>query len=196
MAAIGISLRSRLPDTKIANWEDIVPIGDPAYLFEAEDEVVDERVHDPSEDAFEAAVRGAVEQFKSSPYLRRSNGEYDVTLRQGVRSEATIYAPSGNTVAPANDGQSPAYLKCQHVFQTRSVILNRLTNDFQGYINGLRANNDNPDAPFDHQSLAARLGLVFRADLGGNVNERAAKAAELVVQLNKAKLSQRTSPAA
>lgn len=179
----------------IEDWEDIDPVGDPALLFDAEDDVVDQRVHDPSDDAFEAAVRGAVEQFKSSPYLRRSRGEYDVTLRQAFDHKSTIYSTDGQTTTSPGQNLSPAHQKSQQVFQTRSVILRKLVSDFQQHVTQVRnAESDGQAVRFDATSLCCRLGLVFRADLDAmnEVGSRREKLEKFVEKLNKATIQQRT----
>lgn len=184
-------------DEIIRNWEEIEPIGDPVIPFTGENEIVDERVHDPAEDAFEAAVRGAVEQFKATPYLKRSDCEYDVTLREAFDHQTSLYADGGDTTGSPNIvGATPEHLKAQQTFQTRSVILRSLIADFQRHVEAVRA-GQNPNQFIDVNALACRMGLVFRADLSQIApTQRDAACVTLVERLNAAGIKQRTSPVA
>jgi hypothetical protein len=199
--SLAFEFKSRNADGKVHAWSEIEPTGDPVLNFLQDDAVVDERVHNPADDAFEAAVRGAVDQFTASPYLKRSDGQYDVTLREAFDNATSLYGPRGQvTAAPANDA-TPPHLKTQQEFQTRSVMLRSMVSDFQGHLAAVRGGGS-ADRFHAGTSLACCLGLAFRADLGAPLPDpddtrkhRAELCHRLKESLNKAKIVQRIDPA-
>jgi hypothetical protein len=78
-----------------ADGDLLVPIGDPTPLPRVTT-LIDDRVQNPTDSAYEAAVRGAVAQFRSSPFFKPDpNLEYDQVLTAAFQDDTTIYSPSG-----------------------------------------------------------------------------------------------------
>jgi len=175
----------------VTQWSDLKPAGDPALIPEVDPAIADPRVHEPTEAAFEAAVRGAAEQFSSSPYFKRSDGEYDVTLREAFDNQTSLYAENG-VAKPYSPKETPAYLKTQQVFQTRSVILRSFVSQFREFVESVRASNDTT-LDFPGAALACRFGLVLRCDLATDSDDLYQS---VIDSLNAAKITQRTDPAA
>ncbi|CAN0461189.1 unnamed protein product, partial [Laminaria digitata] len=104
----GMTLRSYLRTAYITNAFDEtgseeseeeatvwLPVSDPMQFLEGAS-VEDQRVHNPSDNAFEAAVRGAQEQFSGSPFFKRDpNLAYDQALEVAFQEDRTVYTPSG-----------------------------------------------------------------------------------------------------
>ncbi len=155
------------------------PLGDPdVSLFDTEqDALEDGRVHNPSDNAFESAVRGAAEQFVGSPYFRLDpSNPYDKSLQAAFRPDTSVYNRSGNLAVDsegqpaARDGDADAAEAAENegIFQARSMIVNDL-------VSGLRAYGDEvagadgggsaslPPAPTPGSAagLPFNLGLVF-----------------------------------
>ncbi|MBE7384757.1 MAG: FlxA-like family protein [Leptolyngbya sp. SIO1E4] len=135
------------------------PIDDPASLAMEEDLRADERVQNPSDNAFEAAVRGATEQFRGSPFFKRDpNYAYEQILEQAFSEETTIY--EGDTASSDPDQVLDAH---QQAHQVRSMVINDLTGDLQTYVTGA---NDTERQQTATQSVAFQMGLVFRVPKG------------------------------
>ncbi|MEM9164194.1 MAG: hypothetical protein AAGC54_14140, partial [Cyanobacteria bacterium P01_F01_bin.4] len=137
--------------------EAVVPIADPQPLTMDEAEVVDERVQNPSDNAFEAAVRGATEQFRGSPFFKRDpNCAYEQALEQAFKQGTSIYAgddPNNEQVLDAN----------QQAHQVRSMVINDLIGDLRKYVDGPEAGDRHR---LTQQSVAFQMGLVFRVPKG------------------------------
>ena len=75
---------------------------DPVALDETG--VTDERVQNPTEESYEAAVRGAVEQFRSSPFFKRDpNSAYEQILDLAfVDSKGALAIISDKGIATTN----------------------------------------------------------------------------------------------
>lgn len=134
----------------------ITPVRDPAPLPGAE-LVEDGRVHNPTEAAFEAAVRGAMEQFRGSPYFRRDpSSEYDQLLERAFHDGTSIYSETGLLdAATAEDA-----LGEQQAHQLRGMVIHDLVSDLRDYAAAARGVTPAP-AP-DADSIAFAMGLVFR----------------------------------
>jgi len=119
----------------------------------------DSRVHNPSEDAFEDAVRGALEQFRASPYFKHDpENEYDKALARALSENTTIYSEDGAMPEEAD----PALYAQQQADQMRGFIIQQIIDDVKEYVGKLR--NGEPDADeFMQTSLAFQMGLVFEA---------------------------------
>ncbi|ASC70965.1 hypothetical protein XM38_019140 [Halomicronema hongdechloris C2206] len=112
--------------------------------------IADERVHNPSEDAFEAAVRGALEQFRGSPYFKRDpNSPYDHALDGAFQATTTIYNDSG-AIDEAADINQQAH-------QLRGLVVHDLVNDLRSYAEA--ALETKPDVT---AMIGFQMGLVFR----------------------------------
>jgi hypothetical protein len=134
----------------------VTPVRDPAALPGAE-RVEDERVHNPTEAAFEAAVRGAMEQFRGSPYFRRDpNSEYEQLLERAYREDTSIYAESGEVGGPGLDD----VLGEQQAHELRGLVIHDLVSDLRDYAKAARGKASPPPAPAG--SIAFAMGLVFR----------------------------------
>jgi|GEM_PF-4813604 len=102
----GMTLRSYLRTAYITNAYDdpgdtenpvVIPISDPMGYVDGVS-VEDQRVQNPSDNAFEAAVRGAQEQFRGSPFFKRDpNLEYDQALETAFQEDRTVYTSTGYT---------------------------------------------------------------------------------------------------
>ncbi len=127
-------------------------LGDPDPIGDSEDGIEDGRVHNPSEDAFEAAVRGAVEQFRGSPFFKRDpNSEYEQMLEAAFQEDTTIYTTTGK-VDDASQQQNNAN---QQAHQLRGLIVQDLIADVRDYA---ASPSDDKTKP----AIAFQMGLVFR----------------------------------
>ncbi|QYO63988.1 hypothetical protein [Leptolyngbya sp. 7M] len=125
-----IKLRDYLTHAYITTDQDglPVPVADPDPLATKEEVITDERVQNPSDDAFEAAVRGATEQFRSSPFFKHNpNCLYEQRLEAAFRPDTTIYADQ--------DPDKPQPLnEHQQAHQVRSMVINDLMGDLRKYV--------------------------------------------------------------
>ena len=142
-------------DDKTKDDEVRIPVGDPSPLGD-EQVLADERVHNPSDAAFEAAVRGAVEQFRGSPFFKRDPElEYDRILTEAFKPGASIYGqpPSGNgsQVAPVSSNGAQ-----QRAYQMRGLVIQKLIGDLQEYARDPARFGDQIE-----NSVPFQMGLVF-----------------------------------
>jgi hypothetical protein len=134
----------------------VTPVGDPTVLPRA-DAIEDDRVHNPTDAAFEAAVRGAMEQFRGSPYFRRDpNSEYEQLLERAYRDDTTIYSATGTLSALTLDD----VLNEQQAHELRGMVIHDLVSDLRDYSTAARAAGTTPPPPAG--SIAFAMGLVFR----------------------------------
>jgi hypothetical protein len=132
------------------------PVGDPTPLPGSQT-VEDERVRNPTDSAFEAAVRGAMEQFRGSPFFRRDpNSEYEQLLERAYRDDTNIYSASGEV--PAEPANLEELQRHQQAHELRGVIVHDMVSDLRDYV--ATAAQGAPQLPDD--SLAFAMGLVFR----------------------------------
>ncbi|MGP1373852.1 MAG: hypothetical protein ACTS3T_13570 [Almyronema sp.] len=135
--------------------QEVIPVQDPASLAMTEAALEDERVQNPSDNAFEAAVRGATEQFRGSPFFKRDpNYAYERVLEAAFSSETTIY--DGDR---ASSDPSQVLEANQQAHQVRSMVINDLMGDLQKYVNSANAAERQQVA---QRSVAFQMGLVFR----------------------------------
>jgi hypothetical protein len=123
--------------------KDFILAGDPDEMPAAED-VDDERVNNPTDDAYEAAVRGAVEQFRGSPYFKKDRtNPYEALLDDAFNNATTIYDKSG--VVPnqppeqqTKDEQDKLanILRNQQAWQTRGMIIQEIVGQVSDYASG------------------------------------------------------------
>ncbi len=108
----GMTLRAYLRTAYITNayeqpGDDVptwLPVSDPTGYLEGS-AIEDQRVHNPSDNAFEAAVRGAKEQFQGAPFFKRDpNLEYDQALEVAFQEDRTVYTETGYTPRVAYTG--------------------------------------------------------------------------------------------
>ena len=127
---------------------------DPGALTSVEEAPLeDPRVDSPSESDVEAAVRGAIEQFRGSPYFKfDERNAYDQTLAAAFSSDTTIYSPAGRVTGSAEERER------ERIEQFRGHVIQTIVDEFRAYV-------ADPEA-FGRldESLAFQLGLVFRCD--------------------------------
>ncbi|MEV4253319.1 hypothetical protein AB0J52_09125, partial [Spirillospora sp. NPDC049652] len=148
-------------DTAVAH-----PVGDPGALPGYRPPVSDPRVQNPSDSSFEAAVRGAYEQFGGSPYLKRDPQElYEQLLEAAFDPHTTVYAADGTAQDGADPGTVGAVQAAQQAHQLRGVIIHDIIAD-------LRAFHAEADparrAALTARSLAFQMGLVFAVRSANN----------------------------
>lgn len=162
---------------------DVVePVCDPEMLETTELSVSDERVQNPSEDAFESAVRGAAEQFRGSPFFKRDpNCTYEKQLEEAFRQDTTIYADS-------DPGDLNTLNEHQQAHQVRSMVINDLIGDLRKYVDGTE---EGDRSTFTQKSVAFQMGLVFRVPKD-NINSNGALSWLVRNTKNAPKLQQRT----
>ncbi|MEO0757481.1 MAG: hypothetical protein AAFY78_11475 [Cyanobacteria bacterium J06648_16] len=153
-----ITLKEYLRNAYLLN-DNLEPVEDPASLDMDEEPQVDERVQNPSDNAFESAVRGATEQFRGSPFFKRDpNYAYEQILERAFSEETTIY--EGDT---ASSNAAQVLDANQQAHQVRSMVINDLVSDLQAYVTG--------ESPTDRENVVERavgfqMGLVFRVPKG------------------------------
>jgi hypothetical protein len=137
--------------------DDVVPTGDPPALYTAMERLEDERVRNPSDSAFEAAVRGAVEQFRGSPFFKHDpNLAYDRALEDAFQPDTTIYSDDG--LVPADDEAERQVMEgTQQAHQIRGLVIHDLVNDLREYV---RPSSDKESLV--PGSIPFQMGLVFR----------------------------------
>ncbi|HEX8639440.1 MAG TPA: hypothetical protein VF692_15325, partial [Pyrinomonadaceae bacterium] len=143
--------KAYIPQPGAQGFYDVIPGDDPKAIgtngtFE------DARVYNPSDAAFEAAVRGAAEQFEGSPYFKRDeNSFYEANLANAFSPETTIYSDDGLNTEDAENSEQAHHL--------RSTIVAQMLTDLQKYIE----KEPNFNAV---KSVAFQMGLVFRTKDG------------------------------
>ena len=164
------------------DFGDIVPVGDPPAVMMTRS-VADERVGNPSERAFESAVRGASEQFISPYFKYDPKSEYDANLRSAFSEDTSPYATKGKIstkqiIAPGGlkttvADPAPEVAQQQRASQLRGAVIQAILRDFHRYAD-LDGRNASAAAgtskavldeisDLEHNSMAFRLGLVFCA---------------------------------
>ena len=137
-----------------ATLDDVVPIGDPDPIYESIERLEDERVQNPSDGAFEAAVRGAVEQFRGSPLFKHDpNLAYDKALEEAFDPDTTIYDTENPDVLPEAN---------QQAHQIRGLVIHDLVNDLREYVAAFSSDEAYPT----ESSIPFQMGLVFRVPAG------------------------------
>jgi len=135
-------------------------LSDPASVIEDPNRMEDDRVYNPTDAAFESAVRGAFEQFRGSPFFKSDpNLAYDKMLKEAFDKETTIYSGEEKEKQQAQEQAD----------QIRGVIIHDLIADLQAYVELVKATADPSSGvtaadltDFEQNSLAFQMGLVFR----------------------------------
>ncbi len=146
--------------------DQVIPVGDPELTPFAEKRLEDERVYNPSDDAFEAAVRGALEQFEGSPYFKHDpNNEYERELKGAFRTDTTAYATESDAADAAQKWREQQYR--EQSVQLRGMVIHDLVADLRDYVEDASRPNldaeEDPEATFNvKRSIAFQMGLVFR----------------------------------
>jgi hypothetical protein len=138
---------------------------DPEHLdiLDNDAPLTDPRVGDPSDAAYEAGVRGTVEQFEGSPYLRHDPYvDYEQQLLKGFNDKTTLYADSGQ-VPEGAEQQTDAMLAQKQAHELRSTIINGLIEDAKTYAELIaRKATDEDLQNFQEKSVVFLCGLLFR----------------------------------
>ena len=135
-----------------------VPMGDPELPAVAET-VIDDRVQNPSDNSYEAAVRGALEQFAGSPYFKHDPEHvlYDQMLQEAFDDDTSIYTPNGRVPV---EGISQDVQEQQQARQLRGMVIQDIIAGLQAYAVQASAA---PDAEITvADQIPFQMGLVFR----------------------------------
>ena len=137
-------------------------IGDPTP-FQPSDSLADDRVHNPTEAAYETAVRGALDQV-AAPYFKFDDqSSYDQQLKEAFQPDTTIYSSTGKA-DPDNIPNSVN--ETRRAIQLRGTILHSMLRDIQRYA-ALDGRTDaaavQEMADLRANSLAFKMGVVFCA---------------------------------
>jgi hypothetical protein len=142
---------------------EIVPESDPKnYLYSSDRIIKDPRVSNPSSAAFEAAVRGAAEQF-AAPYFKFDpNFEYDKNLLEACQSNTSIYTENGKVGDKVDNEVNKPSLD-QVALELRSSLLQSIARDFFEYASLTNEESDRARAiQLRKESLLFRFGLIFK----------------------------------
>lgn len=149
-----------------------VPVADPDAIAARQETLTDDRVQNPSEGAYEAAVRGALEQFRSSPFFKHDpTSLYEQALEVAFRDNTSIYTATGKAASgetgPVNDADLLADEQAnQQAHQLRGLIVQDMIADLQDYAqlpDGPDPQATEPkDLGFVESSIGFQMGLVFR----------------------------------
>jgi hypothetical protein len=135
----------------------VTPLGDPQPL-PAASTVEDDRVHSPRDNAYESAVRGALEQFEGSPFFKRDPGSSYERLLEAAYHEGTTIYRQGGQVGASGSAELERMEKVQVAQQLRGLIVHDLVADLREHA----ALPETEAAAFRGNSIAFQLGLVFR----------------------------------
>jgi hypothetical protein len=135
-----------------------VPLGDPLPISESSSLLEDERVHNPTDDAFEAAVRGASEQFRGSPFFKPDPDlAYDQALERAFKPDTSLYTSDGAVPDAQEDPAGyEAMQESQQAHQLRGVIIKNIIGDLQSFVESEGGTGDDLSS-----SIPFQLGLVF-----------------------------------
>ena len=141
----------------------IRPVSDPDDFAPLDQPVTDPRVQDPSEDAYESAVRGALAEVAAPFFKFDEQSPYDSTLKAAFAKDTTIYHATGST-AVLTDQEKQEVEDARRAIQLRGSILHAMLRDVQQYaaLDGTPG-SDAAMATLRAESTAFRLGVVFRA---------------------------------
>jgi hypothetical protein len=163
-----------------ATVDPIRPVADPEAPPVFGMTVSDDRVQNPSDAAYDAAVRGAFAEV-AAPFLKFDESSvYDSTLKDAFRRDTTIYKDGGVDPDPGRT-QDPNYnpntdplADNRRAIQLRGSVIHSVLRDVQEYASLDGLDDDASKArmsELEKVSLAFRLGLVFRATgLGDSVH--------------------------
>ncbi len=151
------------PNNPKASFENVFPYRNPELPQLKAEAMEDPRVHQQSDAAVEAAVRGAAQQFDGSPYLKRDRRSlYEQALSEAFDPKTTVYTADGKV--PENPVALEEMERQQQAIQLRGVVVRQLMTDLQKYVE--LATDAAPDAAkikeLVNGSLAFQMGLVFR----------------------------------
>ncbi|MDX2970555.1 hypothetical protein [Kribbella solani] len=148
-------------DTAVAH-----PVGDPEALPVDRTAVTDPRVRNPTDSSFEAAVRGAYEQFNGSPFLKRDPDElYEQLLEKSFDPATSIYSGDGLAGSDGDPGTVSPTQGNQQAHQLRGVIIHDVISDLRAFH---AENNQQARDELVKSSVAFSMGLVFAVRPTGN----------------------------
>ncbi|MAT42822.1 MAG: hypothetical protein CL609_10800 [Anaerolineaceae bacterium] len=131
---------------------------DPAPIFGMEQRLTDERMINPTDDAFEAAVIGAVEQFRGSPHFKLDpDFEYDRLLEAAYHPSNNVYHQNGTT---STEEEKLEARRNMEAHQVRGMIIHEFIADIRDYL----SLPEEERAAFADQSIPFQLGLVFQLE--------------------------------
>jgi hypothetical protein len=150
---VSLTLREYMQDAFIKDMATGMPIGDP-LIPERSKLITDDRVQNPAENAFEAAVRGAVTQFRGSPFFKRDESyEYDRVLGKAFAANTSIYVSP--TADLSNDESVVQMQQTMQADQIRGAIIQDLIADIRSYA-------ELTDPEIIATSVPFQLGVVFK----------------------------------
>lgn len=137
----------------LLSGQDSIAVGDPE-LAPAATPLEDDRVHHPTDGSYEAAVRGAVEQFQGSPMFKRDpNVEYDQALGNAFSESTSVYVQTRQL----NGKETAVYLPdSEHAVHFRGTVVHDLLAGFRAFAKGDLRNADDLK-----KSIPFQMGLVF-----------------------------------
>ena len=128
-----------------AGFGKVTPIDDP--IWPGSDVVLrDDRLDNPAESAYEAAVRGAADQVTSPRFKADPYSPFDQGVSEAYSFNTTIYQTDAQ-----DQGTEDSVPQAVHL---RSATIHQIIRDVADYA-------ANPASVDIHKSLAFRLGLVF-----------------------------------
>lgn len=157
------------PNNPQKGFENVIPLRNPELPQVETAAMEDARVHHQADDAVEAAVRGAAQQFEGSPYLKRDKRSlYEQTLSEAFDPGTTVYTTDGKVPKDPASAEMEEMQKTQQTIQLRGVVVRQLITDLQEYV--ALATETNPNQQKINElvdgSLAFQMGLVFRLSGG------------------------------
>jgi hypothetical protein len=181
---------------------DFTPTSDPNPV-PIDDQLSDPRVQDPSEAAFEAAVRGASDQFAAAPYLKFDfDSDYDFNAYSAFHATTSIYSETGKIGMSEHPltkqlvpDPGPVVQKRETAIQLRGAVLQAIVRDFHAYTDADRRGDTKAMRDLERDSLAFRLGLVFRAEVEAGADEKTRELRNWLARRGAtSKIKQRTDP--
>lgn len=169
----GMTLRQYLTQAFVtettSGWTDlnaVVAKCDPDTVVDQGETLEDERVQNPSDSAYESAVRGAFEQFRGSPFFKHDpTRRYDRLLQDAFRPDTSVYSADGKKAdpdarqTPDTTGEIKERQQTQ-ANQVRSMVIESIVRDLQTYVG--QKNKSSWEENEAKTSVAFQMGLVFR----------------------------------
>ena len=142
-----------------------IPLKDPD-LGEMPQPLADDRVHNPTDNSYEAAVRGALEQFAGSPYFKHDPDKvlYDKMLQEAFQDNTTIYTPDGSV--PADRSQRQDLHETQQSRQLRGMVIQDIIGDLQAYAEKTKSSTDQTLTPEGSWATKSRSRWAWSSAIG------------------------------
>ena len=154
---------------------------DPARPQFADEDLRDSRVQNPTDASFEAAVRGAYQQFRGSPFFKNDpNNPYDQHLEDAFSLDTSIY--SAGRIPTLDES------KKQQAIHTRGIVIHDLVSGFNDYVEAVKLGKPGLARA---QTLPFQMGLVFRLPPGTDLPPWLKTPASLLPETGRVKVSQR-----